>query len=410
MAAIRTLFLLLFMGVSESRADDWPQWLGPKRDSGTAEKIAPWKDAPKKLWEKPVGPGYSVPVIAGERVFVHERVREKDREQVIAYEAKTGKEIWRDAYDRAPYASVLNTGPQATPTVAGNRVYTFGITGVLSCYDVETGKRQWQIDTYKTMKATLPRFGVTCSPLVVGNRVIVAVGGKGSSVVAFDTEKGEVQWQALDEPAGTASPVLFSGGGRLPDAMFMTTLRLAALNPLDGSMNWEHPLVFQPSGAAPTPMIIGNEVLTSTMTNGSTLIRVTVKDDKPMSEQLWQQKDLSGYFSTGVSTKDRLYLITNVLKPVPSASLRCVDRKTGKEQWKTSAGYFHAGVIRTGDDKLLILSDSGMLRLAEDAGNECHDLCTAKVCGGSLTNPAFAGGLLYVRDDKNVTCFQLSGK
>jgi outer membrane protein assembly factor BamB len=406
MANLRALILLLLV-VPTSRADDWPQWLGPKRDGGTAEKVGAWKEAPKKLWEQPVGPGHSVPAIAGERVFVHERVPEQNREQIIAYDAKTGKELWRDAYDRAPYRSALNTGPQATPTVAGNRVYTFGITGVLSCYEVDTGKRLWQVDTYKKLNATLPRYGVTCSPLVVGNRVIVAVGGKGSSVVAFDTEKGDLQWQALDEPAGTASPVLFTAGGRLPDAVFMTTLRLVGLNPLDGSVNWEHPLVFQPSGTAPTPMVMGNEILTSTMTNGSTLIRLGVKDDKPTSEQVWQEKDLSGYFSTGVATKDHIYVISNVLKPIPSASLRCVDRKTGKEQWKTSAGYFHAGVIRTGDGKLLILSDSGTLRLAEDGDKGYRELCTAKVCGGTLTNPAIAGGRLYVRDDKNVFCYQL---
>jgi outer membrane protein assembly factor BamB len=406
MASLPALTLLLLV-VPASRADDWPQWLGAKRDGGTTEKVSAWKEPPKKLWEQPIGPGHSMPVIAGERVFVHERVRGKEREQVVAYDATTGKEIWRDAYDRAPYSSVLNTGPQATPTVAGNRLYTFGITGVLSCYQVDSGKRLWQADTYKKFNATLPRFGVTCSPLVVGNRVIVAVGGKGSSVAAFDTEKGELQWQALDEPAGTASPVLFAAGGRLPDAVFMTTLRLVGLNPLDGSVNWEHPLVFQPSGTAPTPMVIGDEILTSTMTNGSTLIRLGAKDDKVISEQVWQEKDLSAYFSTGVSTKERLYLITNVLKPVPSAMLRCVDRKTGKEQWKAPSGYYHAGLIRTGDGKLLILTDSGSLRLAEDAGKEYRELCSAKVCEGTMTSPALANGKLYVRDDKKVICYQL---
>jgi len=406
MACLRALILLLLLA-SLCRADDWPQWLGSKRDGGTSEKIGAWKETPKKLWEHPIGAGYSVPVIVGERVFVHDRIKDKNQEQVVAYDAKTGTELWRDVYDRAPYASVLNTGPQSTPTAAGNRLYTFGITGVLSCYKVEKGERLWQVDTYKLLNATLPKFGVTCSPLVVGNRVIVAVGGKGSSVVAFDTEKGELQWQALDEPAGTASPVLFAAGGKLPDAVFMTTLRLVGLNPLDGSMSWEHPLVFQPGGTAPTPMIMGNEILTSTMTNGSTLIRLGAKDDKPTSEQVWQEKDLSGYFSTGVAIKDRLYVITNVLKPIPAATLRCIDRKTGKEQWKTSCGYFHAGLIRTGDGKLLILSDSGTLRLAEDTGKELKELSNAKVCGGTLTNPSYANGRLYLRDDKNVICYQL---
>ena len=385
-------------------ADEWPQWRGPKRDGGTTEKVSTWTDAPKKAWEHPVGPGYSVPAIVGERVIVHDRVPEKEQERLTAYNLTTGKELWQDVYERPAYGSVLNTGPQGTPAVAGNRVYSFGITGMLSCHTLDTGSRVWQVDPFKKLGASLPRFGVTCSPLVVGNRVIVAVGGKGSAVAAFDTEKGELQWQALDESAGTASPVLLTRKGKLPDAVFMTSLRLVGLNPLDGKINWEHPLVFQPSGTAPTPLVVGSEIVASTMTNGSTLVKIDEKESK----QVWQQKELAGYFSSGVAHNDRLYLVTNTLKPIPAATMRCVDRATGKEVWKKSIGYFHAGIIRMGDGKLLVLSDDGHLRLIEDAGTEAKELCKFKACGGTLSNPAFGHGHVIVRDDKNVTCYKLS--
>ena len=62
-------------------------------------------------------------------------------------------------------------------------------------------------EVLKKMGANVPRFGVCCSPLVVGNRVIVAAGGKGSSVAAFDTANGEVASQALSESANTSSIV-----------------------------------------------------------------------------------------------------------------------------------------------------------------------------------------------------------
>src|SRR5580704_545078 len=160
-----TAFALL-LGMSLTlHAADWPQWLGAKRDGGTTESIEPWNESPKVLWRAKVGVGFSTPVIVDGRVFVHARVNGKEREELIAFEAKTGKVLWREAYDRATYSSVLNTGPQATPTVAGNRVYTFGITGVLGCFDVEKGKPLWQVDTCKKLQAQLPRFGVCCSPL-----------------------------------------------------------------------------------------------------------------------------------------------------------------------------------------------------------------------------------------------------
>jgi outer membrane protein assembly factor BamB len=270
-------FICIFGLALSLPAADWPQWLGPKRDGGTPETIEPWKESPKVLWQAKVGVGFSTPVVAGGRVYVHARVNGKEREELIAFEAKTGKLLWREAYERTKYSSVLNTGPQATPTVAGNRVYTFGITGVLTCFDAEKGKQLWQVDTFKKLNAELPRFGVCCSPLVIGNRVLVAVNGKGSSVAAFDTDTGELQWQGLDEPASTSSPVLFATKGKagaLPDAVFMTTLRVIGLNPLDGSVNWEYALPFQPSGTTPTPVVSGDTIVTSTMTNGSTAILI----------------------------------------------------------------------------------------------------------------------------------------
>jgi outer membrane protein assembly factor BamB len=343
-------------------------------------------------------------------VFVHARINGKDREELIALDAKTGKPLWRAAYDRGPYNSVLNTGPQATPTVAGKRVYAYGITGFLTCFEADTGKQVWQVDAFKEFKASLPQFGVCCSPLVVGNKVIVAVGGKGSSVVAFEADSRKVAWQALDEPAGTSSPVLVVAGGkpgRLPEVTFMTTLRVVGLNPLNGSVNWEYALPFQPGGTQPTPLVAGDRLFTSTMTNGTTAIKVTA-GEKVAAEKVWQSKDLSGYFSSGVAAKDRLFLVTNVLKPVPRADLACVEAATGKLLWKQEkVGYFHFGVIRTANGKLLILDDAGTLKLIDATANEFKELCSAKVCDGTLVSPTLPGGLLYARDSEQVVCVQL---
>ena len=403
----------LFIVASLSRAEDWPQWLGPRRDGASLERVVPWKTAPKVLWRQAVGEGFSMPVIAGERVFVHARIRERDEEEVVAFEAKTGKQIWRDAYPRAPYVSAVSVGPQATPTVVLDRVYTFGITGILSCYEAATGKRRWQVDAYKTFRAPLPTFGVCCSPLVVGDRVVVSVGGQGSSVVAFDTETGEVRWKALDEPASTASPVTFVRSQKpdaLPEVVFATTLRVVGLNPLDGNLAWEYPLVFQPAGTSPTPVTTGNTIITSTTTNGTVAIRVDDKESGPAPTREWQNQELSGYFSTPVMAgKDQLFLITNRLKPLPSCTLHCVDTKVGKDRWsKTGVGYFHAGLLSLEDGKILMLNDAGVLKLIEASPREYRELATAKACSATFVNPALSNGRLYVRDGKELICLQVA--
>jgi outer membrane protein assembly factor BamB len=248
---------------------------------------------------------------------------------------------------------------------------------------------------------------------VVGNRVLVSVGGTGTCLVAFDTETGAVQWKGFDEPASTASPILFTGGkkrGALPDVVFMTTLRLLAVNPLDGTLNWEYPLSFRPAGASATPIVQGDRIVTTTISNGAVTVRLGRDGEKPAGDRVWQNKDLTGYFSTGVAVGDDLvYLITNVTQPLPTATLRCIDGKTGKERWnKADVGFFHAGLLRTGNNRLLMLDDAGRLKLLEASPKEYRELASATVCGGTFVNPALADGLLYVRDGKQLICLRLN--
>jgi outer membrane protein assembly factor BamB len=415
MTWFRTVFVLLTCA-AVAQAGDWPQWLGPKRDGGTTEKVAAWKEnePPKVLWRQAVGQAFSSPVVAGGRVFIHSCVTNKQEEEVLALDAATGKELWKDVYERPRFNSFLGNGPRATPAVAGKHLYTMGINGLLSCYDVEKGKRLWQVDLYKQFNADLPGYAVCCSPLVVGNRVIVSVGGKGRCVVALHADTGEVQWQALDDAASTSSPVLFNDGGRPrgapPDVVFVTPLRIVGLDPIDGTLRWEHPMVFQPRGTSPTPIAVGDRLVASTMSHGAVAVRVGVKADNPAAEAAWQNKDKKSYFSSGVAAGDLLFLVTNVIDPAPDASITCLDVKTGKELWKKDqVGAFHAGLVRTGDGKLLVLNDAGVLTLLEVDAKGGKEIARAKVCGGTLVSPALADGRLYVRDAAEVICLDLQG-
>src|SRR5215510_4847386 len=76
------LALLLAVG-SRLAADDWPQWLGPRRDgvwreTGILDKFPP--GGPKQLWKVPIGGGYCGPAVVGDRVFVMDRQLPDDKE------------------------------------------------------------------------------------------------------------------------------------------------------------------------------------------------------------------------------------------------------------------------------------------------------------------------------------------
>src|SRR5262245_45685519 len=110
------LAVVVMCGVT--RTADWPQWLGPNRDNSAADKVKPWKEAPKALWKQPVGEAHSSPVVADGRVFVHTRVKDKDAEEVSAFDAKTGKPLWSKVYDRPElhkeFIRIFGVGPRST--------------------------------------------------------------------------------------------------------------------------------------------------------------------------------------------------------------------------------------------------------------------------------------------------------
>ena len=95
----------------------------------------------------------------------------------------------------------------------------------------------------------------------------------------------------------------------------------------------------------------------------------------------------------------------------PSITLRCVETATGKVLWeKEKVGNYHAALIRTGDDKLLMLDDNGYLTLLQPDPSEYKELARAKVCGATWAHPALVDGKLYLRDEKELICLDLGGK
>jgi len=419
MSRFRVLLVLLF-ACSRASAGDWPQWLGPARDGSTSETVAPWKEPPRVLWSHPVGEGNSSPVVAGGRVFLHTKVKDKNAEVVTAYDAADGKILWRTQYERGDFKSLYGNGPRATPVVVGDKVYTHGISGILTCLDAATGAKVWQVSTWKDFKAPRLVFGASCSPLVEGSLVLLMVGGKGTGVVAFDTSKGEIVWKALDDGPSYSSPIVF---GKSPErqTVFLTGAGLVSLKPADGTMWWRFSFRDLLLESSTTPMRVDDLLVASSITLGSAGLRLESKENHPAAASLWKNLDLTSYFSTPVAVgKEHFYMVTgtnplSALNPLAkkksAATLNCVAKTTGKVLWKKpGVGQYHASLIRTGDDKLLMLEEAGNLVLVEPDSKEYRELARAKVCGHTWAHAALADGRLYLRSDTAVYCLEMNPK
>ncbi len=69
---------------------------------------ATWPAAVTPAWRVEVGEGYSSPIVAGNRVFVHSR---RDPEELVtAVDLHTGKVLWQQKYP-APFAKKPIRGP-----------------------------------------------------------------------------------------------------------------------------------------------------------------------------------------------------------------------------------------------------------------------------------------------------------
>src|SRR5262249_3881626 len=205
------------------------------------------------------------------------------------------------------------------------------------------------------------------------------------------------------------SPILFGDAPR--QLLFFTHQGLVSFNPQDGQVYWKFPLEDKLSESSITPVRIGDFLLASSITYGCVGLRLGTTDNKPSVKELWKNGDLTCYFSTPIPVgQDHIYLVTGTKPPAfqAQATLHCIETRTGKELWKKpKVGKYHATLLRTGNNKLLMLEEAGNLVLFDPDPKEYRELARSKVCGETWAHPALANSRLYVRDNKEVICLQL---
>jgi outer membrane protein assembly factor BamB len=313
--------------------------------------------------------------------------------------------VWSVESPRDPFENSFGAGPRATPAISGNRIVSYGVTGVLVCRDLKTGKELWKADTLKQFAATNLYFGVSSSPLIDGDHVFVMVGGKQAGLVCFSMADGTVVWKAVDERASYSSPVL-AGEGSNRRLIALTQAGVVALDPATGKLDWRYPLVDRLNESSTTPIILKNSLMAASVTYGA----VGLKPASGKPEVIWKNGALTCYFSTPVPTASgsEILLVSGRLLPPPSSILRCVDSATGKELWSQPAvGKYHAALMRLSDGRFLMHDDTGNIRLFEATRSEFRELAKSRICGPTWAHPALSQGVLYIRDDKELLALQV---
>jgi outer membrane protein assembly factor BamB len=404
---LRALVLLfvVFAAGSTLVAQDWPQFLGPRRDgtyTGTPLAESWPAGGPPSLWQRDVGAGFAGPVVVGERVILFHRV--SGREVVEALATDTGDTVWRYDYPSTYRDDFgFDEGPRSVPVVADGRVFTFGAQGQLHAVDLETGAGIWSQDTHERYQVPKGFFGAAGSPLVEDGRVIANVGGRRGGIVAFDAGTGDELWTATTDEASYSSAVGATFGGRRY-ALFFTRTGLVGLDPASGEVRFQKRWRARAGASvnAATPLVVGDRVfISSSYGTGAALLRV---DGSTVVEEWVGDDSMSNHYATAVIHDDVIYGYHG--RQEYSPSLRAVDLGTGAVRW--SEDEFGAGAITLAGERLVILRESGELLLAEASPDGFVPLARAQILPGAVrAYHALADGRLYARDTDTLIAVDL---
>jgi outer membrane protein assembly factor BamB len=396
------LFPLIF--ASPVDAGDWPNWRGPHHDGISRETglAKSWPaGGPRVLWKIDLTGGYSSVVVAHDRLFT--QTKDKNEDLILCVDVRTGKKLWEYRYpcDYAQYPSLdkrFLTGPKATPTVDGDRVYALGNTGLLDCLDVRTGKLIWERDLLKLADRSCPEYGYCNSPFLVGNVLFVHPGGsKGNSIAALNKNDGRIMWQALDDRIGWATPIHIEVEG-VPQVVYFTGQSGIGVSPADGKLLWRFDWKTSFDINAATPIYSdGCLFLSSNYGSGGVLLRLKAKG---APEVVWKSLAMQNHFSTCVLYQGHLYGFS-------TDRLRCVEFKTGKVKWdKTDLG---KGSLLIADKHLIVLGEHGALVLAEATSSGYVEKARWQALEGRCWSvPVLAHGKLYVRNEKRLMALDLA--
>jgi len=450
---LTAMFLLTTTCINQ--AADWPQFLGPERNSTSPETglMRSWPEGgPQVLWTVDVGRGYGGPAISDGKVYLLDRDDEVG-DRLRCFNLADGKELWGYAYD-AP-GTVMFPGSRSVPTIDGRFVYTCGHNGDLHCIDINTHDLVWSANVWTDFggkppsneggfgrgrgePGSFPIWAITQNPLVYGDLLIVASQAPEAGVVAYDKQSGEVKWKTPSLGyVGYVSPSVVKVDGN--DQLVMVTPstnpfaappgennlgKFVGIEPLTGKILWEYDK-WNCHISVPSAVDAGNNrvLVVGGYELGATMVKVEKQDDGTYAatevfttEEFGDQTKPpilhDGYFYAQFGTNNR------------RDGLCCMNMD-GEIMWKTKRDpSFNKGSMILVDGLILATDGEKSLYLIDPDPSGYEQLASAELLGegggdqggiagrvGGRTQNwaplALSDGMLLIRDHAQMKCVKV---
>ncbi len=399
---------------SAQSTTDWPNLFGPTHRGLSAELglNLDWPaEGPPQKWSQSIGYGYSSPVVLGEHLMLFHRIG--DEEIVETLDPETGASRWRHAYPTAFQCKYeYSNGPYATPVIDDDSVYTWGAEGLFHALDLNTGSVIWKRQLSEEFAVPEKLFAVGSSPLLEADRLILNVGGKkpNSGIVALDKTTGKTLWSATDDGAGYATPIAATIHGRRYVFVF-TELGLVSLDPRDGRVWWSVPFRSKTVDSVnATSPVVWNDLILVTIGPGPGCLCLRILPEGSYEEVWRDRRAIDSTFNNLICRDGYVYGFSSMRNR--GASFRCVDMQTGKLMWEWSSDLCRGASLWV-ENRCIVLGEYGYLGMVDDNPRELQVRYLSpqpmfkRPC---YSAPALSNGLLFIRNELELACYDLRKK
>ncbi|MEM6471667.1 MAG: PQQ-binding-like beta-propeller repeat protein [Planctomycetota bacterium] len=438
LTSLLLLSLLCVFTISIDARGDWPGWMGAGRDNQPVGVELPddlSKQSPKLVWKQSAAGGYAGPAVVNGKLFITDYVTGDDvsvanferksftgEERVRCLDAESGEEIWSYRYP-VKYTVSYPAGPRCTPNVDGAFVYTLGTEGDLICFEIASGEIVWKKSLTSEYGTKAALWGYASHPLIDGDRLICVAGGEGSHVVAFDKKSGEELWrQGSATEQGYVPPTIVEAGGAR-QLIIGSPDQIRSLNPETGSEYWSVP--YQASNGSiimsPLTTVVDSKTYLYMGGYSNKNLLLELSDDQPAAEVVWRDINRAGISPVNVQPfidGDMIYGFDQ------NGTLMGVRLPSGDRLWSTSEpiskrpmGSATAFIVRPkGEDRFILFTELGDLVIGTmtpegfTEQSRAHVIEPTGVAFGRRvvwSAPAHAGSRIYMRNDKEIVCFDL---
>jgi hypothetical protein len=344
--------------VTALRAEDWPQWRGPRMDGTSLETGIPlrWGPAENIVWKTPIpGRGYSTPSIVGDRIFVTSALEPENKQLLLALERKTGKVLWtrEQPFRRQLAIHKLNSHASSTPAVDAKHVFTTFHDQphfVVCCHDWD-GNLVWK----KSPGEFHSKHGFCSSPILHKDTIILNGDQDAEAyIVAMDRGTGAEKWR-IKRPGirSYCPPVILDihGKKQMVVAGAKTT---AGYDPDTGKQLW---IIDGPTEQFVASLVYRNNVLFMTYgfpKRGILGIDPTGTGNVTRTHVLYNDSPgAGGYVPSPIAHGDHFFNVSD------EGIATCREGKTGKLLWKERLGRHHSASPVSSGAQLFFPDDDG---------------------------------------------------